>query len=114
MPLLRTVYFIPCLKNKSSPPTSLSVNVNDIATIGGSGGSGRNRSKHSPLERLDGSVLSDEDVQHPYEAELAINMYRTGSGSKRVGDEESQKSGDAIPLKGIQICTEVEKSGERR
>jgi hypothetical protein len=79
-------YVMPWRKNKSpsSPGT-----VNGVITIGGSGAN--KGSKHSRFERLDESVLRDEDLRSDH-----------GTDGRRWGDAESQGSGDEIPLKGIQ------------
>jgi hypothetical protein len=106
-PLLRSVNFIPWRKNKSSLTKSPSKN---IATIGGSGP--RNRSKHSRFERLDVTVLRDENMQSAHGTELAISIYHSDARGGR--DEESQESGDEILLKRIRSRIEVEGSEERR
>lgn len=57
-------------------------------------------------------MLGDEDLQPAHGAELAISVcHRDG---RRERDEESQGSGDEIPLKGIPRCIEVEGSEERK
>ncbi|KAH6717156.1 hypothetical protein BKA61DRAFT_718958 [Leptodontidium sp. MPI-SDFR-AT-0119] len=94
-PLLRFTNFLPWRKNKS---TSTPRSVNGVATIGGSGGS--KGTKHSHFERLDESVLRDEDLRPNYGAELGSIVHH-GNG-RTWGDAESQGSGDEIPLKGIQ------------
>ncbi|KAF8859218.1 hypothetical protein BDZ45DRAFT_650426 [Acephala macrosclerotiorum] len=99
-PLIHSINFMYWRKNKSSSATSPPRNANGIITIGGNGSDARNRSKHSHFERLDESVLRDEDLQPVHRAELAISTYH--SGDRRMGDEENQESGDEIPLKGIQ------------
>ncbi|KAH9221279.1 hypothetical protein DL95DRAFT_327949 [Leptodontidium sp. 2 PMI_412] len=93
-PLLRFTNFLPWRKNKSS---STPRSVNGVATIGGSGGS--KGTKHSRFERLDESVLRDEDLRPNHSAELATIVHH--SNGRTWGDAESQGSGDEIPLKGI-------------
>ncbi|CZR51424.1 related to integral membrane protein [Phialocephala subalpina] len=108
-PLLRSINFMPWRKDKP-PSTSFSRNVNEIITIGGSGA--RDRRKRSRFERLDESVLRDEDLRPDHGAKLAIGVYYGDSRGK--GDAESQASGDEIPLKGIQTRMEVEPSEPSR
>jgi hypothetical protein len=55
------------------------------------------RNQHSRFERLDESVLRDEDLQPVHDTELTINMYH--SNGRTEGNEESQGNGDEIPLK---------------
>jgi hypothetical protein len=97
-------------KNKLPLAKSVSRNANEVITIGRSGP--RNRSKHSRFERLDASALRDEGLQQAHGPELAIGVYHRDGRKGR--DEESQESGDEIPLKGIQRRIEVEGGEERR
>ena len=100
---------MPWPKNKSTT-LSPSGNINEIITIGGSGA--RSRSKHSHFERLDESVLPGEDLRAAHDIELATGVYHRDG--RRGRDEESQESGDEIPLKGVQRRIELEGSEERR
>jgi hypothetical protein len=97
---------MPWRKDKSSSASTPSRNVNEIITIGGSGARNKNKSKHSQFERLDESVLRDEDLQPDHGVGLTTSMYH-GDGARRE-DVESQGSGDEIPLKAIQKRMDVD------